>query len=50
MLIDGQVQGTGMCKLIFGFPSVDHNKGFWLGLQSEGQVVCKHKVQVDELR
>ena len=50
MLIDGQVQGTGMRKLIFGFPSVDHNNGSWFGLQREWQVVSKYTVQVDELR
>ena len=36
MLVDGKVEGTGVCKLAFWFSSINNNKGFWFRLQGEG--------------
>lgn len=49
MLVDGKVNGTGMCKSIFGFSLVDSNESFWFYIQGETQGIFDCKVQVDKL-
>ena len=43
MLVDGEVEGTGVCKLAFRFSSINNNEGFWFRLQGEEQVVLVGK-------
>ena len=44
ILVDSKIKGTGVYKLVFGFPSVDDNEGFWFWFQGEGQIVFHRKV------
>ena len=44
MLVDGKIKGTGVGKLIFGFPSVDNNEGFWFWFQGKRQIVFYRKI------
>ena len=38
MLVDGKIKGTGVCKLIFRFSSVNDNEGFWFWFQGKRQI------------
>ena len=44
MLVDAKIKGTDVCKLIFGFPSVDDNEGFWFWFQGKRQIVFYRKI------
>ena len=44
ILVDSKNKGTGVCKLVFCFPSVDDNEGFRFWFQSEMQIVFYRKI------
>ena len=44
VLVDSEFEGTGMCYLAFGVPSIDDNEGFWRCLQGERQVIFDSQV------